>query len=206
MTDVGARTSDVGIVNDGTAETPGGVVTSVPNGTDRVPGTTSFVDKGRIGVETDTDERAEPKVDVTPRSIVLSDFNNMLKEIELSEMLQQELRETDPNLASALSFLNVVTGEKGRKKSVKPGEVTIGAAEPVRRNAKTAEVVRLNSEMAELVRQCVEKTGGGNVYWRDGDDGRNDRWECKRATTTSGRRLGDAACYEDYCSRILIEG
>jgi len=38
-----------------------------------------------------------------------------------------------------------------------PGEVTIGATEPVRRNAETSEVVRPNAETAEPVRRYVEK-------------------------------------------------
>jgi len=55
----------------------------------------------------------------------------MIKEIEVSEMLQEELRKTDPTLASASSFLNVVTGGAGRKKGARSGEVTTEEAEVV---------------------------------------------------------------------------
>jgi len=145
------------MVNDKMPETPGEIATPVPTGTDNVCCMMSLVDKERT--RTDTDERAEPKVDVTPRSVVLADFNKMLKEIEISEMLQQEQRKTDPNLASASSFLNVVTGGRGRKKEAKPVEVAIEAAESIRRNAEMSEVVRPNAEAAESVRRDVEQPG-----------------------------------------------
>jgi len=113
VTDRGAPT-DVENRNDETPDTPGKVVTPTTTGTDKSRKAIGGADKERTG--TDTDERAGRKIDVTPRSVVLSDFNKMLDEIEVSEMLQEELRKTDPTLASASSFLNVVTKGAGRKK------------------------------------------------------------------------------------------
>jgi len=44
---------------------------------------------GRTGKEltgTDKDERAGPKTDVSPRSVVLSEFNKMMDEIDASAL------------------------------------------------------------------------------------------------------------------------
>jgi len=57
------------------------------------------------------------KTTPTSRSVVLAEYNQLLKEIEASTLAQEELRRTEPDLASAASFLDVVTrgAEEGRK-------------------------------------------------------------------------------------------
>jgi len=57
------------------------------------------------------------KTTPTPKSVVLAEYNQLLKEIEASTLAQEELRRTEPDLASAASFLDVVTRgiEEGRK-------------------------------------------------------------------------------------------
>jgi len=76
-----------------------------------------------------TDESVAPESVATPvvsemagagRSVVLAEYNRMIDEIDSSALVQEELRKTDPNLASASSFLDVVTGGgTKRKRSVK---------------------------------------------------------------------------------------
>jgi len=57
------------------------------------------------------------------RSVVLAEYNRMIDEIDASVLVQGELRKTDPTLASASSFLDVVTGGgTKRKRSVKEAE------------------------------------------------------------------------------------
>jgi len=53
------------------------------------------------------------------RSVVLAEYNRMIDEIDASALVQEELRRTDPNLASVSSFLSVVSGGIKRKRSVK---------------------------------------------------------------------------------------
>jgi len=57
------------------------------------------------------------KTTPTPRSVVLAEYNQLLKKIEASTLAQEELRRSEPDLASAASFLDVVTRgvEEGRK-------------------------------------------------------------------------------------------
>jgi len=59
---------------------------------------------------------------VTPRSVILAEYNKLLEEIDASALVQEELRKTDPNLASVSSFLSVVTGAAKRKGGVKEAE------------------------------------------------------------------------------------
>jgi len=59
---------------------------------------------------------------VKPRGVILSEYNKLLEEIDASALMQEELRKTDPNLASASSFLSVVTGAAKRKRGVKEAE------------------------------------------------------------------------------------
>jgi len=120
VTDEGAQT-DVRNINDETPETPGEVVTPVTAGTDKGRSSTGRTGKELTG--TDKDERAGRKTDVTLRSVVLSEFNKMMDEIDASALFQEELRETDPTLASASSFLSVVTGGAGRKKNAQTAKV-----------------------------------------------------------------------------------
>jgi len=47
---------------------------------------------------------------VTPRSVVLADFNLMMEEINVASLLREELIWTEPQLASAYSFMNIVSG------------------------------------------------------------------------------------------------
>jgi len=55
----------------------------------------------------------------TPRSVILSEYNKLIEEIDASALMQEELRRTEPNLASASSFLNIVCGGTKRKRGVK---------------------------------------------------------------------------------------
>jgi len=67
---------------------------------------------------------------VTPGSVVFAENNKMIEEIDASALMQDELRRTDPNLASASSFLSVLTGGTKRKRSVKESEnVTVTETE-----------------------------------------------------------------------------
>jgi len=110
-----ART-DIGSIND-EPETPGDVVTLVIVGNNNERGSTARTGKEIAG--TGKYGRAELRTDVTPRSVVLSEFNRMMEEIDASALMQVELRKIDPTLASASSFLSVVTGGAGRKKTRK---------------------------------------------------------------------------------------
>jgi len=67
------------------------------------------------------------------------------------------LRKTDPNLASALSFLSVVTGGAGRKKRAQTEKVTTGEAEVEQQDGEEAEAVRQDVEEAEIERQDGEE-------------------------------------------------
>jgi len=49
---------------------------------------------------------------VTPRSVILADFSRMMGEIDAANLLQEELIRTEPQLASAYSFMNIVSGGK----------------------------------------------------------------------------------------------
>jgi len=62
----------------------------------------------------------------TPRSVVLAEYNQLLKEIEASTMTQEELRHSEPGLASAASFHEIVTRgvEEGRR--LKKNEGNLG--------------------------------------------------------------------------------
>jgi len=53
----------------------------------------------------------------TPRSVVLAEYNQLLKEIEASTLAQEELQRSKPDLASAASFHEVVIRgmEEGKK-------------------------------------------------------------------------------------------
>jgi len=76
-----------------------------------------------------TDEPVAPGCVATPvvskvvgarRSVVLAEYNRRIDEIDASALMQVQLRKRDPTLASASSFLDVVTGGgTKRKRSVK---------------------------------------------------------------------------------------
>jgi len=70
----------------------------------------------------DKEERLEVRTNVTPRSVFLSEYSRMIDEIDASALMQAELRRTDPTLASASSFLSVVTGGIKRKRIVEESE------------------------------------------------------------------------------------
>jgi len=46
----------------------------------------------------------------SPRNVILAEFNRMMEEIDVSTLAQKELIRTEPHLASAASFLSVVSG------------------------------------------------------------------------------------------------
>jgi len=46
----------------------------------------------------------------SPRNVVLAEFNRMMEEIDVSNLVRKELIRTEPHLASAASFLSVVSG------------------------------------------------------------------------------------------------
>jgi len=58
------------------------------------------------------DKQCSPIEPVTPRSVILADFNLMMGEIDAANLLQEELIRTEPQLASAYSFMNIVSGGK----------------------------------------------------------------------------------------------
>jgi len=116
---------------------PGIVATPVSHVTEAEISATGNLMPGSIGR---TDEKVDGNKRVsTPRSVVLAEYNQLLKEIEASTLTQEELRRSEPDLASAASFLIVVTmgveeGQRLRKASsvvAKPlrtetAEVTVG--------------------------------------------------------------------------------
>jgi len=147
-----ART-DIGSLSD-EPETPGDVVTPVIMGIDNERGSTARPGKELTG--TGKDGRAELRTDVTPRSVVLSEFNRMMNEIDASALMQEKLRKIDPTLASASSFLSVVTGGAGRKKNAQAVKVAAVAAEVVRKKAKGAGLVTDEVENVRAVVTGVE--------------------------------------------------
>jgi len=46
----------------------------------------------------------------SPRNVILEDVNRMMEEIDVATLVQKELIRTEPYLASAASFLSVVSG------------------------------------------------------------------------------------------------
>jgi len=79
----------------------------------------------------------------------------MMDEIDISALLQEELRNTDPTLGSASSFLNVVSGGAGGKRSERSQAVTTKEAESVRRDVGIKEAVRRDVVCEEAVRRDV---------------------------------------------------
>jgi len=72
-----------------------------------------------------------PEIVKTPRKVILADFNRLMSEIEVSNLLQEELIRTEPQLASAASFLNIVTGGAASKRDKSgTGKVLCGTTEP----------------------------------------------------------------------------
>jgi len=65
----------------------------------------------------------------------------MMEEINASALMQEELRKIDPTLASASSFLSVVTEGAGRKKNAQPAKVAAVAAEVLQIEVNDADVV-----------------------------------------------------------------
>jgi len=53
--------------------------------------------------------QAGPESVKSPRNVILDDFNRLLAEIEVSSLVQEELIRTEPQLASATTFLEIVT-------------------------------------------------------------------------------------------------
>jgi len=75
------------------------------------------------GVGSDGTEEGSQRMS-TPRSVVLAEYNQLLKEIEASTIAQEELRRSEPGLASAASFHEVVTrGVEEGKRLEKEGGV-----------------------------------------------------------------------------------
>jgi len=101
---------------------------------------------GKEMTATVKDGRAELRTGITPRSVVIAEFNRMIGEIDASAMMQEELRMIDPTPASASSFFSVVTGGAGRKKNAKEAK----GAEVAHSEAKYAEVVRSKAKGAEV--------------------------------------------------------
>jgi len=114
---------------------PGIVATPVAHATDAGINATGNQTSGSVS-------RIDQKVDVnkrvlTPRSVMLTEYNQLLKEIEASTLTQEELGRSEPDLVSAASFLNVVT------MGVEEGQHL--------RKAVSVVVKRLGTETAEVV-------------------------------------------------------
>jgi len=113
---------------------PGIVATPVSHVTETEISATGNLKSGSIG-------RTEEKLDgnkrvSTPRSVVLAVYSQLLKEIEVSTLTQEELRRSEPDLASAASFLNVVT--MGVEEGQRLGKASIVVGKPL--GTETAEV------------------------------------------------------------------
>jgi len=52
---------------------------------------------------------AGPESVTSPRKVILADFNRLMAEIEASSLVQEELIRTEPQLASAATFLEIVS-------------------------------------------------------------------------------------------------
>jgi len=52
----------------------------------------------------------------SPRNVILAEFNRKMEEIDVSTLVQKELIRTEPHLASAASFLSVVSGRASNSK------------------------------------------------------------------------------------------
>jgi len=59
----------------------------------------------------------------TLRSVILADFSRLISEIDASTRLQEELIRTEPHLAFASSFLNVVSGRKPMNSTRKEAKI-----------------------------------------------------------------------------------
>jgi len=93
----------VGTVTDDAPKTPGEVATPGTTGNDKE--ISVIVRDSQELTGTDKDGCIGRQMVGAPRSVVLSDFNKMMNEIEISALLQEELRKTDPTLASVSSFV-----------------------------------------------------------------------------------------------------
>jgi len=81
------------------------------------------------------------------RSVVLAEYNRMIDEIDASALMQEELRRTDPTLASVSSFLSVVAGGIKRKRSVKEaGDVPATGVEDKTTSKKIVEMPPLSAK------------------------------------------------------------
>jgi len=67
--------------------------------------------------ETSRPEHVGIESSTTPRKTILADFNRLIAEVDASELVQKELRRTEPQLASASSFLNIVSGGTSKDKN-----------------------------------------------------------------------------------------
>jgi len=99
----------------------------------------------------DNEDGLEVKKNVTPRSVVLAEYNRMIDKIDASALMQDELRRTDPNLALALSFLSVVTGGTKRKRIIKESEdVPATKAETKAESLLRDELKKINPSMTSV--------------------------------------------------------
>jgi len=110
-----------------TPAAPGVVVTPVVATAVAIVMTTESGMSGTIGSSGGVKEVSERIP--SPRSVVLAKYNQILKEIEASTLAQEELQRSEPDLASAASFREVVMrGMEEGKKLKKHGD---GLGQPI---------------------------------------------------------------------------
>jgi len=142
--------ADAGNMTDG-SETPGYIATPVQTNFEKGKKLTARTNEWVT--ETAKVSLAEIRNSVTPGGVVLSEFKRMMKEIDASELMQEELRKIDPTLASASFFLSVVTGGAGRKKISKKAE---DAPPIVQKKAEDAPVVQKKAEDPPVLQKQAE--------------------------------------------------
>jgi len=92
VTNVDAQ-ADAGNTTDG-PETPGYIATPVQTNFEKEKKLTARTDGGLAG--TANGSHAEVRTSVMPRGVVLSEFNRMMKKIDTSELVQEELKTFHP--------------------------------------------------------------------------------------------------------------